>query len=115
MWALFLLIFNFQTMTWNYADIDGALIFNTIEECNMPMMKYNKILETEKYTFVCEPWVPNGVTEEKLNKDKDKEIQDMLEKFKNDTLNKPDNGKHEKTTPNIFDNLGIMEPKGLEV
>ena len=81
----------------------------------MPMMKYNKILETEKYTFVCEPWVPNGVNEEKLNKDKDKEIQDMLEKFKNDTLNKPDNGKHEKTTPNIFDNLGIREPKGLEV
>jgi hypothetical protein len=31
-------------------------------------------------------------------------------------LNKPDtNGKHKKTTPNIFKNLGIPEPKGMDV
>ena len=41
MWALFLLIFNFQTMSWEYADIDGALIFNNLAECNKPMLMYN--------------------------------------------------------------------------
>ena len=37
MWALFLLIFNFQTMSWEYADIDGALIFN-----NTPTHTYTR-------------------------------------------------------------------------
>ena len=117
MWALFLLIFNFQTMTWNYADIDGALIFNTIEECNMPMMKYNEIMQKDKYVFVCEPYVPVEIKEEPLERNGEEELNELLDQLnKDDTLNKPDtNGKHKKTTPNIFKNLGIPEPKGMDV
>ena len=109
MWALFLLIFNFQTMSWEYADIDGALIFNNLAECNKPMLMYNQFLEQEKYRFVCEPWAP--VMEEPINRNGEKELNDMLEQFKDDSLNKPD----KQPGNNIFDNLGIMEPKGTDV
>ena len=122
MWALFLLIFNFNTMSWDYADIGGALIFNTIEECNMPMMKYNKILETEKYTFVCEPYTGAGITEEELltpTPNGEDKLKDMLDKFKDDTLNKPDTKGNKPDTKgtgnNIFKGLGIREPYGTDV
>ncbi len=118
MWALFLLIFNFQTMTWNYADIDGALIFNSIEECNMPMMKYNKIMQNDKYVFVCEPYTGAGITEEEEepltptpNNGEDK-LKDMLDQYKDDTLNKPDT---KGTGNNIFKGLGIREPYGIDI
>ena len=112
MWALFLLIFNFNTMSWNYADIDGALIFNTIEECNMPMMKYNEIMQNDKYVFVCEPYVPVEIKEEPLERNGEEELNELLDQYKDDTLNKPDT---EGTGNDIFKNLGIMEPKGMDV
>ena len=112
MWALFLLIFNFQTMSWEYADIDGALIFNNLVECNKPMLMYNQFLEQEKYRFVCEPWAP--VMEEPLEMERngEEELNNMLDQYKDDTLNKPDT----KGTGNeLFKNLGIPVPKGTDV
>ena len=111
MWALFLLIFNFQTMSWDYANIDGALIFPNLEQCNMPMLNYNAFLEQEKYRFVCEPWAPVMEEPLELERNGEKELNDMLDKFKDDSLNKPD----KQPGNNIFDNLGIMEPKGTDV
>ena len=113
LWALFLLIFNFNTMSWNYADIDGALIFNTIEECNMPMMKYNEIMQNDKYVFVCEPYVPVEIKEEPLERNGEEELNELLDQLnKDDTLNKPDT---KGTGNDIFKNLGIPEPKGMDV
>jgi len=112
MWALFLLIFNFNTMSWDYADIDGALVFPTQEECIMPMMKYNEIMQNEKYVFVCEPYVPVEIKEEPLERNGEEELNELLDQYKDDTLNKPDT---EGTGNDIFKNLGIMEPKGMDV
>jgi len=112
MWALFLLIFNFNTMSWDYADIDGALVFPTQEECIMPMMKYNEIMQNEKYVFVCEPYVPVEIKEEPLERNGEEELNKLLDQYKDDTLNKPDT---EGTGNDIFKNLGIMEPKGMDV
>ena len=115
MWALFLLIFNFNTMSWDYANIDGALIFSTQEECTMPMTKYNKIMEQEKYVFVCEPWVPKKVDEvpNLTPKNGEQKLEDLLEQYKDDTMNKPDT----KGTGDfdIFKNLGLPEPRGTDV
>ena len=112
MWALFLLIFNFNTMSWDYADIDGALVFPTQEECIMPMMKYNEIMQNDKYVFVCEPYVPVEIKEEPLERNGEEELNELLDQYKDDTLNKPDT---EGTGNDIFKNLGIMEPKGMDV
>ena len=87
MWALFLLIFNFQTMSWNYAAINGALVFATQEECIKPMTMYNEVLQQEKYVFVCEPYTgvgipktedPSLLTPTPNGEDK---LKDMLEQF----------------------------------
>ncbi len=112
MWALFLLIFNFNTMSWDYADIDGALVFPTQEECIMPMMKYNEIMQNDKYVFVCEPYVPVEIKEEPLQRNGEEELDELLDQYKDDTLNKPDT---KGTGNDIFKNLGIPVPKGMDV
>ena len=102
LWALFLLIFNFNTMSWNYADINGALVFKTQEECIKPMTMYNEVLQQEKYVFVCEPYTGAGITEEEPltpTPNGEDKLKDMLDKFKDDTLNKPDT---KGTGNNIF-------------
>ena len=115
-WALFLLIFNFQTMSWNYADIDGALVFGTQDECIKPMLMYNQVLQQEKYVFVCEPYT--GIkNEEKPLQPKtegEKQLEEMLDQYKDDTLNKPDTN---ETGNDIFKNLGLpkTKKKGLAV
>jgi hypothetical protein len=118
LWALFLLIFNFNTMSWNYADINGALVFKTQEECIKPMTMYNEVLQNDKYVFVCEPYTGAGITEEEEepltptpNNGEDK-LKDMLDQYKDDTLNKPDT---KGTGNNIFKGLGIREPYGIDI
>ena len=114
MWALFLLIFNFNTMTWTYADIDGALIFPNQEACLMPMARYNEILMDEKYVFVCEPYVP-GLSEQKRGRNWTiEELQRMLDDYKKEEL-KQETPSDLDEGLNLFKNLGTKEPNGLDV
>ena len=78
----------------------------------MPMMKYNEIMQNDKYVFVCEPYVPVEIKEEPLERNGEEELNKLLDQYKDDTLNKPDT---EGTGNDIFKNLGIMEPKGMDV
>jgi hypothetical protein len=100
-WALFLLIFSFNTMTWTYADIDGALVFETQEACVKPMLEYNRLLKNEKYVFVCEPYVAGPTNKKQRNGEE--ELKELLEK-------NPDINNNQGTGNDLFKGLGMPEP-----
>ena len=57
MWGLFLLIFNFNSGTWDNAPIKGAVWFEKQETCIEVMAEYNRMfmMTNTAFRFVCEP------------------------------------------------------------
>ena len=75
MWGLFLLIFNFNTATWDNAPIRGAVWFEKQQTCVEVMAEYNRMLEMTNtaFRFICEPqeWPVPGTNESNdLNEEK---------------------------------------------